>query len=228
MSEYKLGPNGAIVTSLNLFTTKFDQVLEVLEKKEVAEEECPSHIIIDTPGQIEIFTWSASGSIITESIAALYPTVVAYVIDTERCKNPATFISNMLYACSIMYKTKLPFIVVLNKTDIEPCDFILNWMQDFTSFQEALQNDETYMASLVHSMSLVLEEFYSELNVVGISSLLGDGIPALLEALDDAVAEYETDYKAEFERNLTLRKDAENAKKQEDLERLVKDLDISK
>lgn len=26
MKQYKLGPNGAIVTSLNLFTTRFDQV----------------------------------------------------------------------------------------------------------------------------------------------------------------------------------------------------------
>jgi len=26
--------------------------------------------------------------------------------------------SNMLYACSILYKTKLPFIVVMNKVSI--------------------------------------------------------------------------------------------------------------
>lgn len=227
MTEYKLGPNGAIVTSLNLFTTKFDQVLGMLEEKENDVDECPSHIIVDTPGQIEIFTWSASGSIITESIAAMYPTVVAYIIDTERCKSPATFMSNMLYACSIMYKTKLPFVVVLNKTDVEPCDFILDWMQDFTLFQAALQNDETYMASLVHSMSLVLEEFYSELNVVGVSSLLGDGIDSFIEALAVAVNEYESEYRPEFERLHALRKAEEDSKKQANLEKLVGDLDIN-
>lgn len=27
------------------------------------------------------------------------------------------FMYNMLYACSILYKTKLPFIVVMDKTD---------------------------------------------------------------------------------------------------------------
>jgi hypothetical protein len=31
--RYNLGPNGAIVTSLNLFTTKFDQVLEIISKR---------------------------------------------------------------------------------------------------------------------------------------------------------------------------------------------------
>jgi hypothetical protein len=43
------------------------------------------HIIVDTPGQIEIFTWSASGAIITELFASGFPTVVAYVVDTPRC-----------------------------------------------------------------------------------------------------------------------------------------------
>jgi hypothetical protein len=31
--RYNLGPNGGIVTALNLFTTKFDQVLDLVEKR---------------------------------------------------------------------------------------------------------------------------------------------------------------------------------------------------
>lgn len=58
-----------------------------------------SYVILDTPGQIEIFTWSASGAIITDAVASSFPTVVAYIIDTPRTTAPATFMSNMLYAC---------------------------------------------------------------------------------------------------------------------------------
>lgn len=58
-----------------------------------------SYVILDTPGQIEIFTWSASGAIITDAVASTLPTVVAYIIDTPRTAAPATFMSNMLYAC---------------------------------------------------------------------------------------------------------------------------------
>ena len=61
-----------------------------------------SHIIVDTPGQIEAFTWSASGSIITESLATSFPTVVVYVVDTPRTASPNTFMSNMLYACKFV------------------------------------------------------------------------------------------------------------------------------
>ena len=76
------------------------------------------YAIFDTPGQIEVFTWSASGAIITEALASSFATIVVYIIDTARSTSPVTFMSNMLYACSILYKTKLPFIVVLNKVII--------------------------------------------------------------------------------------------------------------
>lgn len=38
MSQYNLGPNGAILTALNLFTTRFDQVLGHVEKRATTVE----------------------------------------------------------------------------------------------------------------------------------------------------------------------------------------------
>lgn len=76
--------------------------------------------------------------------------------------------------CSILYKTKLPFILVFNKTDVQPHDFALEWMHDFEAFQAALashqgttddEGEPTYMNSLMNSMSLVLDEFYKHLTV---------------------------------------------------------------
>jgi GTPase SAR1 family protein len=75
---------------------------------------------------------------------------------------------------SILYKTKLPFILVFNKTDVQPHAFALEWMQDFEAFQAALashsgtrdaEGEPTYMNSLMNSMSLVLDEFYKHLKV---------------------------------------------------------------
>lgn len=73
-------------------------------------------------GQIEVFTWSASGQFITEAFASTFPTCVLYVVDTVRCAAPATFMANMSYACSIMYKTQLPFCLVFNKVDVMSAD----------------------------------------------------------------------------------------------------------
>jgi hypothetical protein len=39
--RYNLGPNGGILTALNLFTTKFDQVLDLVEKRAETVECAP-------------------------------------------------------------------------------------------------------------------------------------------------------------------------------------------
>lgn len=38
LRRYNLGPNGGILTALNLFTTKFDQVLGFVEKRSESVE----------------------------------------------------------------------------------------------------------------------------------------------------------------------------------------------
>jgi GTPase SAR1 family protein len=55
MKQYNLGPNGGILTSLNLFATKVDQVVNLLEKRSLPDPELPEkksieHILIDTRG----------------------------------------------------------------------------------------------------------------------------------------------------------------------------------
>ena len=185
MAQYELGPNGGIVTSLNLFATRFDQVMNLLEARSPGLDV----VLVDTPGQIEVFTWSASGAIITDALAATFPTVLVYVVDTPRTQSPVTFMSNMLYACSILYKTRLPFIVAFNKVDVVSHDFAAEWMADFEAFQAALDAEgarsDAYIHSLTRSLSLALEEFYSGLRAVGVSAATGQGMPELWDAVSE-------------------------------------------
>lgn len=232
MENYDLGPNGAIVTSLNLFSTKIDQVMKIVEKRSSTFENC----IIDTPGQIECFVWSASGSIITESFASQYPTVIAYIVDTPRNQSPSTFMSNMLYACSILYKTKLPMILVFNKNDVVKADFAIDWMKDFEVFQDAILKDKElqgetgmgsgYMGSLINSMSLMLEEFYSQLDCVQVSSATGAGFDEFMKAVKSKGEEYNQYYKKEREAALKRKEEEEEQMKKQSINKLMKDLNL--
>ncbi|KAJ1721285.1 hypothetical protein LPJ53_004181 [Coemansia erecta] len=225
MKEYNLGPNGGILTSLNLFTTKLDQVISLVEKR----AETTEYFLYDTPGQIEIFTWSASGAIITNTLAATYPTVVVYVVDTPRTASPATFMSNMMYACSILYKTQMPFLVAFNKTDVVGHEFAVEWMEDFEAFQRALraQGEESFMNSLMHSMSLVLDEFYSHLRVVGVSAMTGQGLEGFFGKVDEAVREYHEEFRPAMLKQAEQKRELEKRDKEEQLRRLMHDLAVT-
>ena len=150
-----------------------------------------------------MFSQSASGQIITESLGCSFPTVSLYVADTVRCENPNTFMSNMLYALSILYKSKLPLIVVFNKIDVLDHSFAEKWMKDFDEFDAALSKCTNYLASLSRSMSLVLEEFYSNIRSVGVSALTNKGFDdQLIEKFIDAEKEYTEIFLPEIEKKI--------------------------
>ncbi|KAF4122272.1 uncharacterized protein GMORB2_7264 [Geosmithia morbida] len=248
MRQYNLGPNGGILTSLNLFATKVDQIVGLLEKRARPDPEQPDrqvieNILVDTPGQIEVFVWSASGTILLESLASSFPTVIAYIIDTPRTTSTSTFMSNMLYACSILYKTKLPMILVFNKTDVQDAEFAKEWMTDFEAFQDALRRDEEadqtgegmgstghggsgYMGSLLNSMSLMLEEFYAHLSVVGVSSRVGTGMDEFFAAVAEKKKEFNEDYLPELERRRNERDAARKKSRDKELDKMMQGMSV--
>ncbi|KAJ6432101.1 hypothetical protein OIU84_019372 [Salix udensis] len=223
MKQFNLGPNGGILTSLNLFATKFDEVIQVIENR--ADQ--LDYVLVDTPGQIEIFTWSASGAIITEAFASTFPTVVAYVVDTPRSSSPVTFMSNMLYACSILYKTRLPLVLVFNKTDVAQHQFALEWMEDFEAFQAAMRSDDSYMSTFSQSLSLVLDEFYKNLRSVGVSAVSGAGLDAFFEAIEASAEEYLETYKSDLDKRRAEKQQMEEEQRKHNMEKLRRDMEQS-
>ena len=135
-------------------------------------------------------------------LATAFPTVILYVVDTPRCVSPTTFMSNMLYACSVLYKSQLPLICAFNKTDVVACEFALEWMQDFESFQEAVDADdsEEYMGPFNRSLSLVMDEFYNNIMSVGVSAVTGCGVDNLLQKFHEASQEFMDVFLPELEK----------------------------
>ena len=176
MVSNNLGPNGAILTCLNLFSTNIDKVISILENKTDLD-----FIVTDTPGQLEVFSWSASGKLISDSFSLLFPSILIYIIDMPRCSNPNTFSSNMLYALSIMYKMKLPLLIAFNKVDIAKDSKVIEWMNDYDSLQKKKKKKDDYMSTVSSSLSLLLVEFYKTIKYVKVSSKTGEGFDELIK-----------------------------------------------
>jgi GPN-loop GTPase len=237
IQQYRLGPNGGIMTTLNLYATKFHEVIHILEKKCGLIDAVPSTdsraddgqentdevidgfdwIVVDTPGQIEVFTWSASGQLITEAFASTFPTVVLFVADTSRCSNPQSFMSTMLYSSSIMFKYQLPLLVAFNKTDVSDCNIPMRWMRDADSLADAVRGNKNYSATLTQSLSLFVHEFYESLVTVGVSAVTGAGMDDLRVGLDRAKVQYHVEF-------LPIIREKEKKKADDERNRLAKQM----
>ena len=133
---------------------------------------------------IEIFTWSASGAIVTESFASTFPTCVLFVVDTPRAQNPQAFMSNMLQAVSILYKTRLPGWLWCSPTRSTAAwhEQMLEWMDDF----EKLHDGGGLGAQIVRLRPLpfvvVGAICFINLRRVGVSAS-GEGMEELFDAI---------------------------------------------
>lgn len=223
---------------MNLFATRFDQVVDLISSSTSGDGlSSPDYCLLDTPGQIEVFTWSASGrlsrirpiagteapcsgQIITESLAATGPTVVVYVVDTPRSQNPVTFMANMTYACSIMYKTRLPFLIVFNKADVVSARFAQHWMEDVEAFEEALRSEQTFVSTLTRSLAFVMDEFYRNIRTVSVSAVTGHGLDEFFTKIDDCADEYRNDYVPFIEARRRQRQEQVELLKRERLEQV--------
>ena len=185
MLSNNLGPNGAILTCLNLFSTNIDKVISILESKKDLD-----FVVTDTPGQLEVFSWSASGKLISDSFSIIFPSILIYIIDLPRCSNPNTFCSNMLYALSIMYKMKLPLLIAFNKSDIAKDTKVIEWMDDYESLQKVLKTKDDYMSTFSSSLSLLLAEFYKTIKYVKVSSKTGEGFDELIKKCEEIKIKY--------------------------------------
>ncbi|KAE8303649.1 ATP-binding protein [Giardia duodenalis] len=230
MKKHHWGPNGAIMATLNLFATKIDELDNLMRKK----AERTSCYVVDTPGQIEVFTWSSSGEIVSKFFGSAYPTILLYIVDSERCLNPITFVASMLYCCSIMERLELPVIIVFNKSDliapslsVEP-DTFNRWApwvymrnnvalsEAFSDFQERNVNSIAYSDIFYESLSTILEEFYNVIDYVNVSSYTGLGFEGLLDKIRRVSAQYIEEYPTRLDEH---RRAVEQEKQQKEREK---------
>jgi GTPase len=92
----------------------------------------------------------------------------------------------MLYACSILYRSGLPVVLGLTKTDVKGPDDLVSWMTDLEKFEAALEaeGESSYFNDFNRSTGQIFSELYEVMPVVPVSGMSGEGIPRLLEELE--------------------------------------------
>ena len=162
MNEYSLGPNGAQIVAADLLALNMDKVLEPVEKLD------SDYLLVDTPGQLELFAYRQSGSIVIEKLG-LDESILAFVTEPTMCKTPSGFVSSAMLFASVNFRFDVPALNILSKSDIVTGDElakIIEWSSSESRLYEDLMNSDA-KASKVLSIEVykALQEIsaYSEM-----------------------------------------------------------------
>ena len=145
----------------------------------------PDYLIVDTPGQIELFAYRSSGRFIIENITSEDKTSV-FLFDGSLITSPVNFVSIALLATSIRLRLNLPTINVLTKTDIigEKLKEILQWTTSLNTLENAIAKEtdgDTYALTTNILRGLNFSGFAQGL--IPVSNVTGDGYVNLEGAL---------------------------------------------
>lgn len=144
MESYGLGPNGSLVMASDMIATKINDI-----QKEV-DGLNPDYVIVDTPGQIELFAFRASGPYFVANMHADNKTTI-FTFDGMLVSSPINFVSISLLASSVKLRLKTAQINVLTKRDlvIDKLKGIMDWAGSHTALEHALENEKDAEYSLL-------------------------------------------------------------------------------
>ncbi len=172
MKEYELGPNGAQVAAADLIATEFGVVQEQIEAYGA------DVVLVDTPGQLELFAFRASGPFVVNQLGP--SAMMAFLLDPVVSSTARGFVSQSVLAATAHFRLQVPTLNVLGKTDIidpDKVEEILGWANDPDVLLDALFNEPATMVNqLNESFVRVLDDFQAMAKLAPVSAATMDGI----------------------------------------------------
>jgi len=158
MREYGLGPNGAQIAAADLLAINAPEIMKAIEKYDT------DYVLIDTPGQLELFTFRESSRRIIECFDATH-SVICFLMDPILCKNPNGFVSSLMLATTTSFRMMIPMLTVISKSDLlseEDMRRVDSWSTDYYSLLNALED------AVSTAQNQVSIEFLKALETVGV------------------------------------------------------------
>lgn len=144
MEKYNLGPNGSLVMASDMIATKLDEIQREVDGLN------PDYVIVDTPGQIELFAFRASGPYFVTNLRADIKATI-FTFDAMLVSSPINFVSIALLASSVKLRLKTSQINVLTKRDlvIDKLKDIMEWAGSHMMLEQALDGEKDAEYSLL-------------------------------------------------------------------------------
>jgi GPN-loop GTPase len=138
MKEYSLGPNGAQIVCADMMALNAKELADVIDTFRT------NYVLVDTPGQMELFAFRQSSNAIVDALGKEEAFLV-FLSDPALAKTPNGFVSAMMLCAVTHFRFNMPFLNVLSKSDTltdQELETMKVWSQDEYALQNALTEGE--------------------------------------------------------------------------------------
>ncbi len=135
--EYGLGPNGAQIAAADMIA------LKIFEVKQAVTELKTDYVLVDTPGQVELFAFREASKAIVDALSG-DRSVLAFLYDPALARTPVGFVSLLMLSATVEFRFRLPLVNVLTKSDVlTPAQLaeISSWSDSPGEVYDALSRD---------------------------------------------------------------------------------------
>jgi GPN-loop GTPase len=187
MENYSLGPNGSLVIASDLISTHLEEIQNEVNQLN------PDYVIIDTPGQIELFAFRASGPYFVGNFQA-DDKVTIFVFDGTLVSSATNYVSVSLLASSVWLRLRTSQINVLSKSDLilDKLPEILGWAASSKKLEDRLNQEKEAEYSLLSKEVLrALSKGGFLQDLIAVSSLTMSGMINLIATISRIVSQGE-------------------------------------
>jgi hypothetical protein len=135
MEKYGLGPNGALIMAADLVADEIEKISDEIEDLR------SDIVLVDTPGQMELFAFRAAGPYIASELTR-EPKAIVYLFDAVFSVNPLNYVSNLFLSAAVYNRFFLPQMHLLSKCDLLPkeeVDKIVEWSANPEALEFAIE-----------------------------------------------------------------------------------------
>jgi GTPase SAR1 family protein len=151
--ELGLGPNGALVKSMEMLSENVDIVTKAIDNADA------DFILIDTPGQMEVFIFRDVALKLSQGLGKYGREFVAvFVLDGEVVKRYEDYAFVAIMCVALQARLGIDVVPVINKIDVaEDLSLVGDVVSDVEGVVEKLRNKGTYgemLANIVNTIWL--------------------------------------------------------------------------
>jgi GTPase SAR1 family protein len=181
MDEYNLGPNGALVLAADLIAEEAERLGGEIEDLQ------SDVVIVDTPGQMELFAFRASGPYIANELTKEQKAII-YLFDAVFSFNPLNYVSNMFLSAAVYNRFFFPQLHVLSKCDLLPpeeANRIVEWSADPEALEIVIEEKLSGTRMLLsRDMMQAIYRLGLQFQLIPVSGKTNQGLINLSSALE--------------------------------------------